>query len=117
MSKSGKSPTLKAMKAARLALAAASVLALLALGSVVAFAAPGALGRAASPDAGAAHAVYCSDSTVRQLKATITAYRARIPRDRARYFKAHSAAKARARFVKLQSSQLTTLQKKLKNCT
>ena len=101
----------------RLALAGLSVLALLALGAVVAVAAPNALGRAASPDGGAARAVYCSDVTVRQLKATINAYRARIPRDRARYFKAHKSAKARARFVELQNSQLTTLQKKLKRCT
>src|SRR5437588_2478812 len=104
------------MTTARLALAGLSVLALLALGAVVAFAAPNSLGRAASPNGGAAHAVYCSDGTVRQLKATIKAYQVRIPRDRRRYFKAHKSTKTRARFVKLQNSQLATLKKKLGRC-
>jgi hypothetical protein len=105
------------MKLVRLSLAGLSLAAVLALGAVVAFAAPNALGRAASPNGGAARAVYCSDGVVKQLKAVVKAYRQRIPRDRARYFKSHKSAAARARFVKLQKSQLATLQKKLGRCT
>lgn len=91
-------------------------MALLALGAVVALAAPGALGRAASPENGAARAVYCSDATVKQLQATVKAYAARIPRDRARYFRSHHSKKARARFARLQNGQLATLKKKLARC-
>jgi hypothetical protein len=104
------------MKPVRIFLAALAVAALVAVGAVVAVAAPGSLVHAASPRAGAAHAVYCPDGLKRQLKRTIAAYRKRMVSDRRRYFRAHKARAQRNAFVRLQNLQLKTLQKKLRRC-
>jgi hypothetical protein len=101
----------------RLSLAVVAVAALIALAAAVALAAPGSLGRAASPKSGAATAVYCPPGLKRRLTATIPAYRKRMLTDRARYFRAHRSKKQRASFVRLQSKQLATLQKKLRRCS
>jgi hypothetical protein len=104
------------VKPLRLSLAALAIAALLAVGAVVAVAAPGSLGHAASPRGGAAHAVYCPAALKKQLKRTIAAYRKRMVSDRRRYFHAHKMAKQRNAFVRLQNLQMKTLQKKLGRC-
>ena len=101
----------------RISLAVFAAVALLTVGAVVAFAAPGSLGRAASPHGGAAQAVYCPSRLVKQLKAGVNTYRKRMVADRTRYFRTHTIAKQRAAFVRLQSHQLTALQKRLKKCS
>lgn len=105
------------MKPVRLFLAATAAAAVISVGAVVALAAPGSLGRALSPRGGAAAAVYCPKSLVKQLRATVTSYKKRMVADRARYFRTHRSAKQRASFAKLQTQQLTALQKKLKKCS
>jgi len=104
------------VKAARIVLAVVSASVLVGIAAVDALAAPGALGRAASPHGGAAQAVYCPPRTKAQLKRAIAAYQKRILRDRARYFRTHRSAKKRARFVRLQRQRLETLQKRLRRC-
>ncbi len=104
------------MKSARIVLAVVSAAALVGLGAVVAFAAPSSLGRAASPEGGAAQAVYCPKGLKKQLKGAVSAYRKRMTTDRTRYFRSHKSARQRAAFVRLQNHQLSTLQKKLKRC-
>ena len=101
----------------RISLAVFAAVALLTVGAVVALAAPGSVGRAASPEGGAAQAVYCPTGLVKQLKAGINAYRKRMVSDRTRYFRTHKKTKQRAAFVRLQSEQLTALQKRLKKCS
>jgi hypothetical protein len=101
----------------RISLAVFAALALLTVGAVVALAAPGALGRAASPSGGAADAVYCPAGLVKQLKAGVNTYRKRMVADRTRYFRAHKSTKQRAAFVRLQSQQLNSLQKRLAKCS
>jgi hypothetical protein len=101
----------------RSSLAVLAVAALLTVGAVVALAAPGSLGRAASPRGGAAVAVYCPTGLSKQLKAAVSGYRKRMVRDRTRYFRTHKSAKQRANFARLQSTQLAALQKKLRKCS
>jgi hypothetical protein len=105
------------VRAARIVLAVVAAAALVAIGAVVALAAPGSLGRAASPQGGAAQAVYCPPRLVRQLKAAVAAYQKRILKDRARYFRTHRSPVQRAKFVRLQRHQLEALQRRLKRCT
>ena len=104
------------MKAARIVLVVVSAAALVGIGAVVALAAPGSLGRAASPHGGAAQSVYCPPRLVRQLKASIAAYQRRMLKDRARYFRTHKSPQQRARFVRLQRQQLQTLKRRLRRC-
>jgi hypothetical protein len=101
----------------RLLVAALAATAVIAVGAVVAVAAPGSVGRALSPQGGAAAAVYCPKTLVKQLKTTVTYYKKRMVADRTRYFRTHRSAKQRAAFAKLQTQQLTSLQKKLKKCS
>jgi hypothetical protein len=105
------------VKTLRISLAAIAAAALLSVGAVVAFAAPGSLGRAASPEGGAARAVYCPAGLKKQLASSIAAYRKRMASDRTRYFRSHKSTKQRANFVRLQSQQLSALQKRLKRCS
>jgi hypothetical protein len=104
------------VKTLRIALAALAAAAVLTVGAVVALAAPGSLGRAASPSGGAATAVYCPKGLAKQLAASVAGYRKRMVADRTRYFRTHKSKKQRANFVRLQSTQLAALQKKLKKC-
>ena len=101
----------------RISLAVFAAVALLTTGAVVALAAPGSLGRAASPEGGAAQAVYCPAGVVKQLKAGVNTYRKRMVADRTRYFRTHKKSKQRAAFVRLQSQQLKALQKRLAKCS
>jgi hypothetical protein len=105
------------VKTLRISLAVFAAVALLTVGAVVALAAPGSLGRAAAPQGGAAQAVYCPTRLVKQLKSGVNLYRKRMVTDRVRYFRTHKKAKQRAAFVRLQSKQLTALQKRLKKCS
>ena len=101
----------------RISLAVFAAIALLTVGAVVALAAPGSLGRAASPEGGAAQAVYCPAGLVKQLKAGVNTYRKRMVADRTRYFRTHKSTKQRASFVRVQSQQLNALQKRLSKCS
>jgi len=101
----------------RISLAVFAAVALLTVGAVVALAAPGSLGRAASPEGGAAQAVYCPAGVVKQLKAGVNTYRKRMVADRTRYFRTHKKSKQRAAFVRLQTQQLKALQKRLAKCS
>jgi hypothetical protein len=105
------------MQLMRLFLAALAATAVIAVGAVVALAAPGSVGRALSPQGGAATAVYCPNGLVKQLKTTVSSYRKRMVADRTRYFRAHKSAKQRAAFARLQTQQLAALQKKLAKCS
>jgi hypothetical protein len=104
------------VKTLRISLAVSAAVALLTVGAVVALAAPGSLGRAASPRGGAALAVYCPNGLVKQLKSSINTYKKRMVADRTRYFKAHKSSKQRTSFVRLQTQQLTSLQRRLGKC-
>lgn len=111
----------------RAALAAAALAALLAIGVVVAFAAPGAVGRAASPRGGAAAAVYCPPGErqrrtddVKILNGQVSvqtkrskAFAGQQAKARAVYFKGHRKPKDRNAFVKKQQAQAKVLQKQL----
>jgi hypothetical protein len=104
------------MKLLRSLLAAASVTAVLALGAVVAFAAPGSVAKTASPSASAAHAVYCAPEEKDRRKQERNGYKQRMKKDRAAYYRTHKKAKARAAFVKAQTTRLNKLNRSLKSC-
>jgi hypothetical protein len=99
----------------RLSIAAAAVSALLAIGALVAVAAPGAVTRAASPLAGAGHAVYCPDKKARQVR--LSAFIRTMQAARKKYFATHPSSTQRTAFVKAQQSQLASLQRALAQCT
>jgi hypothetical protein len=101
----------------RIAVAALAAGAILAVGAVVAFAAPGSVGRAASPSGGAARAVYCPPREKARRKAALAKFRKGMVAARRRYFRTHPRASDRARFVKAQNAQLKALQRKLAQCT
>jgi hypothetical protein len=105
------------VKTIRIFLAASAAAALMSVGAVVALAAPDSLGRAASPEGGAARAVYCPNGMKRQLNTSIAGYRKRMAADRARYSKTHRSKAQRAAFARLQNQQLSGLQKKLRRCS
>ena len=102
------------MKIVRLSIAAAAVCALLAIGALVAVAAPGAIARAASPNGGAAYAVYCPDRQARRRR--LTAFIRTMQTARKTYSATHRSAKQRAAFVKAQHGQLAILQRALAKC-
>ena len=102
------------MKIVRLSIAAAAVCALLAIGALVAVAAPGAIARAASPNGGAAYAVYCPDKQARQRR--LAAFIRTMQTARKTYFATHRSAKQRSAFVKAQQAQLAVLQRALAKC-
>lgn len=94
-------------------LAAAALLATL---SVVALAAPNAIGLAASPSAGAAQAEYCPPGERDARRAAVRRYTRQLASVRKAYFRTHRSAKQRAAFVKKQRAQLKALQRALANC-
>jgi len=98
----------------RLSIAAAAVSALLAIGALVAVAAPGAIARAAGPNGGAAHAVYCPDKQARRRR--LTAFIRTMQTARKTYSATHRSAKQRAAFVRAQHAQLAILQRALAKC-
>ena len=94
-----------------------AVAAILAVGAVVAFAAPGSVSRAAALDGGAAKAVYCPPGEKKRRQAAVTNYRKGMAAARARYFRTHGNAKDRQRFVNAQNAQLKALQRRLAQCS
>ena len=84
--------------------------------TVVAFAAPGALGHAASPSAGAARAVYCPPDEKKRRQAALKTFVRKMVLARKRYFRTHPKAKDRVAFVKAQRRQLKALQRALAQC-
>jgi len=104
------------MGTVRIALAALAVVALLTLGAVVAFAAPDALGRAASPQAGAGRLEYCPPAEkARRLDALQWAQSHAAAAKKA-YFAKHTGAADRAAFVRRQQANLKALQRDYANC-
>jgi hypothetical protein len=104
------------MKLVRTFLAAVSATAVLALGVVVAFAAPGSVAKTASPSAGAAHAVYCPPEERDRRKQERDGYKQRMKKDKDAYFKTHAKAKDRNAFSKAQAARLDKLNRSLKSC-
>jgi hypothetical protein len=104
----------KAVRILIVSLAATTVLATL---SVVALAAPNAVGLAASPDAGAAEAEYCPPGEKASRQAAVKRYTRQLLPARTRYFKTHRSAKQRRAFVKKQQAQLKALQRLVAACS
>jgi hypothetical protein len=102
------------VKVVRLSVAASAVSALVAIGALVAVAAPAAVTRAASPRAGAAHAVYCPDKKARQEQQS--AFVRTTAAARKKYFASHPSAAQRSAFLAAQHSQLASLQRALAKC-
>ncbi len=105
------------MAKVRLALAVLALAALLTLGAVVAVAAPDALGRAASPKAGAAHLEYCPQPEKNRRIADLKYTQSHAAAAKKAYFAKHKKAKDRAAFVKAQQAHIKALQKAIANCT
>ena len=103
------------MAAARIALAALAVVALLTLGAVVAIAAPGALGRAASPQ-GAGRLEYCPTLQKKAYQAALKYAQSHAAAAKQAYFAKHHNAKDRAAFVRKQQANLKALQRQYANC-
>ena len=108
--------SLSGVKALRLLLACMSASVALAVVAVVAFAAPGAVGLAASPTAGAAAAQYCPPGVLAQRKALVKRYLKQMPAAKKAYFRKTKSVKARKAFVKKQLAQLKALQRAVQNC-
>ena len=104
------------MKAFRLLLASLSAAVALAVLAVVAVAAPEAVGRAASPAAGAGAAQYCPPGELARRKALVKRYTKQMAPARKAYFRKTRSAKARKAFVKKQNAQLKALQRAVKAC-
>ncbi len=100
----------------RVALAVVAVAALLSLGAVVAVAAPDALGRAASPHAGAARLEYCPPDEQKRRLADWKWAQSHAAAQRKAYFAKHPKAKARTAFLHTQQAHLKALQKAYANC-
>jgi hypothetical protein len=92
------------VNAIRTLLAAASVAAILTLGAVVAFAAPGSVAKTASPSASAARAVYCPPEEKARRRQALKAFEKQMLAQRKAFFKTHPKAKARTAFVKSQNA-------------
>lgn len=104
------------MKAFRLLLVTLSASLALAALSVVALAAPGAIGRVASPSAGAATAVYCPAGELARRKSAVTRYQKQMAKAKAAYYRKVRSAKLRKAFVKKQTAQLKALQRAVNAC-
>lgn len=104
------------MNRLRLLIAVLSAGALLVLGSVVALAAPAALGQAVSPSAGAAQAEYCPPGELARRQAALNAYSRQMAKAKARYFKLVKSKKKRTAFVKKQVAQRNALKRAVSRC-
>ena len=84
-------------------------------------AALGLLALTGGPAAGGAapteRAAACTAKQQKQRQQAIAAYRKRMPKDRARYFRKHSSKKKRAVFVKKQQAHLKALRRALARCS
>ncbi len=105
------------MAAARITLAVLASVALLALGAVVALAAPDAIGRVASPKAGAARMEYCPLPEKNRRIADLRYVQSHAAAARAAYFAKHHKAKDRAAYVRAQQAHIKALQRAIANCT
>ena len=105
---------MKAVRILIVSVAAATVLASL---SVVALAAPNAIGLAASPNAGAAEGQYCPPAEKAARQAAVKRYTRQLPPARTKYFRTHRSAKLRRAFVKKQQAQLKALQRLVAACS
>jgi hypothetical protein len=104
------------MAALRIALAVFSVAALLTLGAVVALAAPGALGNAASPKAGAGHLEYCPPAEKKRRQSDWKFAQSRALAERKAYFAKHPKASDRTAFLHSQQARLKALQQAFASC-
>jgi hypothetical protein len=104
------------MKLVRTFLAAVSVTAVLALGVVVAFAAPGSVAQTASPSASAGRAVYCPPQEKDRRLQERNGYKQGMAKAKAAYFKTHKKAKDRSAFTKAQATRLAKLNRSLSAC-
>jgi len=105
------------MATARIALAVLAVSALLTLGAVVALAAPDALGRAASPKAGAGRMEYCPPPEKKRRIADLKYTQSHAAAAKKAYFAKHAKAKDRAAYVKAQQAHVKALQRAIANCS
>jgi hypothetical protein len=104
------------MTAVRAALALIAAVALLTLGAVVALAAPDAVGRAASPQAGAGRLEYCPAAEKKRRQKDLKWAQSRAAADRKTYFAKHPKAKDRNAFLRSQQARLKALQQAYANC-
>ncbi len=105
------------MKPVRIGIATGAAAAVLALGALVALAAPHALGNAASPQGGAARAVYCPPAEKKRRQDELKAFQRTMTVARKKYFASHPKAKDRVAFVHAQQAQLHALQRALAQCS
>jgi hypothetical protein len=105
------------MAAVRITLAVLASVALLTLGAVVALAAPDALGRAASPKAGAGRMEYCTPPEKSRRIADLQYVQSHAAAARKAYFAKHPKAQDRAAYVKAQQAHIKALQQAIANCT
>jgi hypothetical protein len=104
------------MAAVRIALAVISAAALLTLGAVVALAAPGAVSRTASPQAGAGRLEYCPPAEKARRQSDWKWAQGRAATDRKAYFAKHPKASDRTAFVHAQQAHLKALQQAFASC-
>ena len=104
------------MAGVRIALAVMSVAALLTLGAVVALAAPNALGRAASPKAGAARLEYCPPAEKKRRQNDWKWAQGHATAERKAYFAKHPKASDRTAFLHAQQTHLKALQQAFAHC-
>ena len=100
------------VKTARILIATLATTLTLALGAVVALAAPGAVTKASSPQAGAAKAAYCPagekkrrQQEFKRAQAQLKAFQKGQLAARKQYFRTHPKAKDRVAFLKRQKAQ------------
>ena len=104
----------KALRILIVSLAAGAFLATL---SMVALAAPNAVGSAASRNAGAAQPQYCPAGEKDARRAAVKRYVRQQSAARKSYFRTHRSAKQRKVFVKKQQAQLKALQRAVAACS
>jgi hypothetical protein len=105
------------VKTVRTTIALLAVAAILGVGAVVAFAAPAAVGHAASLNGGAGQSAYCRPGEKNRRARALAAYRKSMAAARQRYFRSHPKSADRVRFVKAQNAQLKALQRRLAQCS
>jgi hypothetical protein len=103
------------MSRIRLVIAAAAAAALVTLALVVGSAARGALTKAASPSAGAAHAVYCPDKQRRH--AALRAFEQSEQAQKKAFFATHPNPAARKAFLEQQQARHKALVAAYAHCT
>lgn len=105
------------VKAIRILIVCCAAAAVLATLSVVALAAPNAVGLAASPNSGSAQGQYCPAGEKAARQAAVKRYARQQAAARAKYFRTHKSVKQRKAFVKKQQGQLKALQRAVAACS